>query len=199
MKDQILKNYEAAFDSHSAGCQERCKCGRVFYDTANSWDWDDGEYEALVSDATATGVAYSVERVHVNGDLYAKDCDCWHPIALKVISFLDANDSSIAEFFKLEKARKEELAKQSVTIDILYDEIKDGWREMGSAPRNATTVEVLMHNRTTKHAHWAQDLSGEEQPPFRGWFEKGEHFNSQIDDPIAWRYLDRELPIAQKA
>ena len=40
-------------------------------------------------------------------------------------------------------------------------------------------------------AHWASDLSGEEQPPFEGWFVKaGEDRNVGVNGtPIAWRKI----------
>lgn len=66
-----------------------------------------------------------------------------------------------------------------------------GWRPWSSAPKNATWVEVLLRDRTVKVAHWAEDLSGEEQPPFSGWFVgKGEQsFSALIGEPIGWRPL----------
>jgi hypothetical protein len=190
--DDILKkleNFKEACRTTLSSCRDTCACGRVFFDGVNSWDWDEDELEKLQEDPSATQLNYTVDMLDVEGTHYVRDCDCWHKRAIQIMGFLDAHDTRIAAYFKLEKARKEEEAKQSVTLDILYDEMKDGWREMGSAPRDATTLEVLMHDRTTRIAHWAQDLSGEDQPPFRGWFEKCGAGFSQIEDPIAWRYI----------
>lgn len=45
------------------------------------------------------------------------------------------------------------------------------WKPISTAPKNATVIEVRMQDGTVHtEAHWAQDLSGEDQPPFRGWF-----------------------------
>lgn len=45
------------------------------------------------------------------------------------------------------------------------------WRPIETAPRDATEVRVrLRDGRVVDRAHWACDLSGEKQPPFRGWF-----------------------------
>lgn len=64
---------------------------------------------------------------------------------------------------------------------------------MVGAPKNATWITVLMENGTTQNAHWAQDLSGEDQPMFRGWFIKsGDHDYSPIDEPIAWKPIEKE-------
>lgn len=63
------------------------------------------------------------------------------------------------------------------------------WWFISSAPRDATWIEVMMWDGTIHRAHWAEDLSGEEQPPFRGWFistVSGLSF-IQIPTPELWR------------
>jgi hypothetical protein len=43
---------------------------------------------------------------------------------------------------------------------------------MATAPKNARDVRVkLAGGRVVERAHWASDLTGEEQPAFQGWFE----------------------------
>lgn len=37
-------------------------------------------------------------------------------------------------------------------------------------------------------AHYACDLSGENQPPFEGWFERRGTYFSAVE-PVAWRLL----------
>lgn len=70
------------------------------------------------------------------------------------------------------------------------------WQTIESAPQNATWVEVKLADGSMCRAHWACDLSGEEQPPFRGWFEEikdstGKHLcYRQIDNPTHWRPTD---------
>ena len=52
------------------------------------------------------------------------------------------------------------------------------WQPMETAPRDCTWVELLVQSREDKslqfiqRAHWASDLSGEDQPPFEGWFQE---------------------------
>ena len=55
-------------------------------------------------------------------------------------------------------------------------------------------IEVLLPDeKTIVLGHWASDLSGEEQPPFEGWFTKsGEHRYCQITDPISWREINKD-------
>lgn len=65
------------------------------------------------------------------------------------------------------------------------------WQPMATAPKNATWVEVLLPDHTVVNAHWAEDMSGEEQPPFRGWFASSASLTSfrEVPAPIAWRPL----------
>lgn len=45
------------------------------------------------------------------------------------------------------------------------------WNPIATAPRNATDIRVRMEDGSIlEPAHWACDLSGEDQPAFRGWF-----------------------------
>lgn len=61
------------------------------------------------------------------------------------------------------------------------------WQPIKTAPRNASWVDVLMGDGTVQRAHWASDLSGEDQPPFEGWFvNRGTYFEG-IPEPVAWR------------
>lgn len=68
--------------------------------------------------------------------------------------------------------------------------LEDGWLGMDSVPKNCSSFEALMKDgRIHPDVHWASDLSGEEQPSFRGFFVPcGDGF-SQIGTPIAWRPL----------
>lgn len=68
------------------------------------------------------------------------------------------------------------------------------WRTMDRAPKDCTHVHLLMDGGVTvKDAHWAEDLSGEEQPPFRGWFVAVKDgtgkflYNREVPgEPCAW-------------
>lgn len=59
---------------------------------------------------------------------------------------------------------------------------------MDSAPLRATRVKVILRDgKTYSDAHFAIDLSGEEQPPFIGWFIPGGQGFVSITTPIGWR------------
>lgn len=77
------------------------------------------------------------------------------------------------------------------------------WRSMDRAPKEGYPiqhVDLLMEDGSIeKNAHWAQDLSGEDQPPFRGWFVPVErddgsvNFNRQVAGEIkAWAEIRSE-------
>lgn len=70
------------------------------------------------------------------------------------------------------------------------------WNTMGSAPLDATEVRVVMKDGTVhERAHWACDLSGEEQPAFRGWFVPSTDSSGRVDgyvgiaEPVGWQSL----------
>lgn len=64
-------------------------------------------------------------------------------------------------------------------------------RLIGTPPFDAQWVEVMMPDGTTHVAHWASDLSGEEQPAFEGWYigREGEGPYLGINTPDLWRPL----------
>lgn len=51
----------------------------------------------------------------------------------------------------------------------------------------AKSVEVMHADGTICKAHWACDLSGEDQPPFIGWFTKCGNGYREIPQPMFWR------------
>lgn len=78
----------------------------------------------------------------------------------------------------------------TVTLAFREPPPVDGWRCMHSAPRNATWI--IVRNDAGEHrAHWAEDMSGEEQPAFRGWFREALHGCGFVElpggEPTEWR------------
>jgi hypothetical protein len=65
------------------------------------------------------------------------------------------------------------------------------WLSMDDAPKGRT-VRVKLTSGKILDAHFAQDLSGEDQPPFKGWFTQRskthpEYGFVQIDEPVGWK------------
>jgi hypothetical protein len=61
------------------------------------------------------------------------------------------------------------------------------WQPIRTAPHNATWVDVKMKDGRVLRAHWASDLSGEDQPAFEGWFVDAGSYMRGIDEPSMWR------------
>ena len=71
-----------------------------------------------------------------------------------------------------------------------------GWQSIETAPKNASNVILrvpckrLHPDHREVIAHWASDLSGEEQPPYKGWFyDDGHGFSAVTPEPTHWRAL----------
>jgi len=61
------------------------------------------------------------------------------------------------------------------------------WNAMATAPVNAKRVKVILADGTIyPDAHFAMDLSGEEQPPFIGWFVRRGRSFCEISTPVGW-------------
>lgn len=65
---------------------------------------------------------------------------------------------------------------------------REGWRPMRTGPMTGPVVDVEVKTKDGRvvEAHFARDLSGDEQPPFEGWFTRAGSGFTQID-PVAWR------------
>jgi hypothetical protein len=67
------------------------------------------------------------------------------------------------------------------------------WQPISTAPRNATDVYVRMSDGTIYRAHWACDLSGEDQPSYKGWFTTVHNrffevlYYRHIGEPVEWQ------------
>ena len=78
----------------------------------------------------------------------------------------------------------------------------EGWQPAATAPQTATWVQLGYPPQGYRHdppiviAHWASDMSGEEQPGYEGWFRDnlghGGKSSGFVEVPtgwVAWRPL----------
>jgi desulfoferrodoxin (superoxide reductase-like protein) len=65
--------------------------------------------------------------------------------------------------------------------------MRASWQHVTTEQHNGKWLDVMMSNGEIIRAHWAQDMSGEEQPPYRGWYREMGSIMGPIDDPILWR------------
>lgn len=181
-----IVNFHRAFTTGVTGCVDTCDCDRVFYDTYNDYDWGEGELEQLGNNPGATALDYSVSQFYWGGRYYCCDCDCWKSTVDAAITAPANNASQIIEYYGLEQTRKEQEFKDAPS---LYP-VNAGWREMHDAPRDSSYVDLFLKSeKVVEKAHWACNLSGEEQPPFKGWFIKsGSGYAEVKGTPVAWKY-----------
>lgn len=81
---------------------------------------------------------------------------------------------------------------QAVKAELLSCLSGERWQPIKTAPKDATEMRVLMRDGTVyERAHWASDLSGEDQPPFQGWFIPSQNASGfrEIEEPTHWRPL----------
>lgn len=65
---------------------------------------------------------------------------------------------------------------------------KTVWRDMTTAPLGGREVQVKLDDGRVMVAHYAVDTSGEDQPPYKGWFRRTETACLEVT-PVAWRPL----------
>jgi len=87
----------------------------------------------------------------------------------------------------------------------------EGWQPPATAPETATWVQLgyvepHAHAPVIIVAHWASDMSGEEQPPFEGWFRhnlgdggRSYGFSEVPRGWLAWRPLWPDVAALRKA
>ena len=100
-KIEIFKKAFAIPVGHA--CME-CECKKVFYNSNGSWDWENGELEALEKSKDAIDLDYSVGEIDFEGRYYALDCQCWHKRAMKIFDFLMTHNCQIIKLFTAVKA-----------------------------------------------------------------------------------------------
>lgn len=69
--------------------------------------------------------------------------------------------------------------------------IAAGWLPMWTEPRQARSFRALMSDGSElPDVHFAEDLSGEEQPAFSGWFVPCGPGFVAVKKPLAWRPIE---------
>lgn len=112
-----LENFERAFSDGSAGCRRTCHCGKLYFDNANSYDWEVGELECLRANKNAVALEYAPGDISFEGNTYVDVCPCWHKRAQQIMVFLDSHGHKISKLFALEKLRKQRIADSAPTIE----------------------------------------------------------------------------------
>lgn len=77
-----------------------------------------------------------------------------------------------------------------MTVSEQLELLLQDWRTLSSAPNDSRWIEMELQDRKIVRAHYACDLSGSDQPPFKGWFyDAGGYFYEVWPKPVRWRPL----------
>ena len=95
--------------------------------------------------------------------------------------------------------RKKEDCKIKYTygniITFKFSDEMEEWKDMDTAPKNSSEFEGLDRHGDSYVVHYACDLSGEDQPPFEGYF-------TWVGDDDGGYYAERKIvkwrPISNK-
>lgn len=102
-----------------------------------------------------------------------------------------ASDSRLHDVATLCATVEQERDQLKSRVNTLEDALAlTGWQLITTAPKNCVEVLLKFENGNEHIGHFAENLSGEEQPAFSGWFEKcGSYFRGFSDEPILWQPL----------
>lgn len=188
-----------AFSYGGTLCSTTCQaCDRTYFVTSpGHGDYDEGELENLRELAEQSPDKYievpdfdSVSTMTMPTDRKHVVVGCICDPTKALSEFIEANAEELTRYLRE--------YWQDVRADAAMEERKAtealsalGWMPMNLAPKTAKWITVQDQDGQEKRAHWASDLSGEEQPPFEGWFtESGREFVQIF--PIQWRPLDSD-------
>lgn len=196
---EVAEAFEDAFRSMGGGCCRECQCGTEYYNSGGGWGWDDGELEDLAANPNAVDIPYAVDTVEIFGREFVVGCGClwsgnYGRQARWIADFLINRIEGVSRFIEkyLDEISAEE-ALLAAGIERMQPPEQRGagyWRDMASAPRDSSWIQVLSGCGKVEIGHYACDLSGGDQPPYRGWFkapaEPGGAY-IQIEAPAGWR------------
>lgn len=98
--------FEQAWSANMSSCRRTCRCGKVYWDGANSgYSWEPGEVEELHKDLNAKELPHSVSILHIEGTEFVADCDCWVPRAEAIWDWIENNGHAIATMINLKKRK----------------------------------------------------------------------------------------------
>lgn len=98
---------------------------------------------------------------------------------------------NVAEWVDAWKALKQTGGPKPIPMRVPYV-APTGWKPMCNAPKGKHVQLLLKDGSVCQDAHWAQDLSGEEQPAYSGWFYRSSEtlFDQVYPDPVGWRDVE---------
>lgn len=126
----VSEGWEQAFGSNTSGCYRVCEgCDRVYFDSFGSWDWEDGELEALKENAKKTPdkyieCDYSISTYFVCGKEIVTGCACNYGAPYE--QWVQRNAVRIAAYLKLLanefEARADELRQKASKVRLSQEQ-----------------------------------------------------------------------------
>lgn len=113
----LLDWFLRGFRDGIGGIRIECECGKTYYESDPTEDWDPGEFEYLEKAENAFPGA-DLAYITFEGKTYATDCDCWHKRAVLVAGFLCSHDLRIANFFDVRRRSLITEALNAPTINV---------------------------------------------------------------------------------
>ena len=98
----------------SGGCRRNCSCGITTYNPDGTWDWEEGELEALRKDKNAIEVDYSVPSVEIDGKEFVVGCPCNG--LYKYEGFIWANRELIVQYLRLRAKTMNKMAEKEINL-----------------------------------------------------------------------------------
>lgn len=185
-----------SFSHGGTCCSCECEaCGRTYFVTSpGHGDYEPGELDGLRERASYDPLCIeipdygSVETMimplgpHLNKQVVVGcSCGVTDPLGQWIEKHADSLTTYLVQYHRDRGRTAAEIAKQHQEQLAALE-----WSSMDYAPRDGSWIVVEIDNETIR-AHWAEDLSGEEQPPFSGWFaEDGAGSYRQVH-PVRWR------------
>ena len=105
------ESFELAFSMDTSGGTHECICGKVYYDYAGFWEWEEGELEELEKNPNVLAVNHAIGLLQFEGKIYVSDCECWHERVNALMGFIDSHSHQIAKYLNSERDRKIEEAQ----------------------------------------------------------------------------------------
>lgn len=122
--------FEDAFSSRMSGCIRDCQCGRVHFDTYNTYDWEKGELEDFEKRSAEKPDKYishdhSIGTMIIDGQEFVMDCPCGG--AERYERFILRHEKQIAEYLN---KRADEMTRNATDIKVRLP--KWGWKSCPS-------------------------------------------------------------------
>lgn len=102
--------FNEAFSSNCGSIRMTCECGKTYYDCTDKEGWENGEYEALISNPNAIAHNGCVCSIEIDGNNYVMGCGCHYQEETE--RFILRNGESIAKYLNLHARHLEDRAER---------------------------------------------------------------------------------------